>query len=210
MVALPGGLVAVPGPRDVRRGDLVQGAAPGASRPQGACPVGGPVLGEPTSRADTGLVGLFGGRRPAAGGTGGRVWPRRLGWGPVSLEPREAHTWPALRRRWGLGPETWGRDPAGRAWTGRLAGRGRRLEGTTASYRAWPIGRRARVGMGPGAGAAHWGPGRRRGQGRRADLAQICAKSRAFAGSRCRAQGQAEPASGGRPGLGPPQGRHGA
>ncbi len=33
------------------------------------------------------------------------------------------------------------------------------------------------LGMGPG--AAHWGPGRRRGQGRRADLAQICAKSRA-------------------------------
>ncbi len=89
MVALPGGLVAVPGPRDVRRGDLVQGAAPGASRPQGACPVGGPVLGEPTSRADTGLVGLFGGRRPAAGGTGGRVWPRRLGWGGVVQSPEK-------------------------------------------------------------------------------------------------------------------------
>ena len=86
MVALPGGLVAVPGPRDVRRGDLVQGAAPGASRPQGACPVGGPVLGEPTSRADRGLVGYSeagaGGRRhgrpcvaaaPFGGSVGGSV-----------------------------------------------------------------------------------------------------------------------------------------
>ncbi len=94
MVALPGGLVAVPGPRDVRRGDLVQGAAPGASRPQGACPVGGPVLGEPTSRADTGLVGLFGGRRPAAGGTGGRVWPRHLGWGRLAWSPEKRDSGP--------------------------------------------------------------------------------------------------------------------
>ena len=98
MVALPGGLVAVPGPRDVRRGDLVQGAAPGASRPQGACPVGGPVLGEPTSRADRGLVGF------SEAGAGGRRHGRPCvaeapGVRPVSLKPREAHTWPALRRR---------------------------------------------------------------------------------------------------------------
>ncbi len=73
-----------------------------------------------------------------------------------------------------LGPRTrdLGPRPAGRASTGRLAGRGRRLEGTTASFRHSLV-------WGRGPGAEHWGPGRRRGQGRRADLAQICAKSRA-------------------------------
>ena len=75
------------------------GGRPGGVPAPGGMSGRGPVLGEPTSRADRGLVGF------SEAGAGGRRHGRPCvaeapGVGSVSLKPREAHTWPALRQRY--------------------------------------------------------------------------------------------------------------